>query len=321
MEGLPTPRRNVNFSLGDSLWPGFMKGDHTYFRNESRETWENDLLRRAVITEMLSEHNSDQPVGYIRCFKLCYTYSLGMFRGKAKFFSFNLPFWSTADLGLKHVKPYYDWYVDMPMEQQLPLGENCSVKMEKCGDRRSQIYKGKVHETVSYGFRFMLDKEGKEKLMSVARSFAIQLLQGHEELLLRYVDQIKAYIDEAAQRYSGFTEFDYVFSPLEILIDATGVYVKYDETCPNGCQFQQLGLPLLSIVQQYGMGLAIRSLLEKVTKEKPIRMKDGTRIFYSMIRLNYDVLDYDPDGCEKQYIGWIGHVKGLPIQNARQTAW
>lgn len=325
MGALPTAKMNVNKDLGN-IEPGYMKGDHTYLCNVSKEEWENNLLQRAVIAAVLSERNHNQQVCYIRFFRLGYTYPwffLGVVKGKAKFYSCNLPFWEKTNLRLIHVKPYYDWYVNMPMEQRIEFGENCSVKLEKCGHKFKQISKSKVYETLDYGFRFTPDNVVTEHLLSTAKGFAKQLLSRHEALLLRYVAQIKKYIDSKSMRYRGFSEFDYDFSSLKILIDSTGVYVKCDETLPNECQFQQMGLPKLAIVQQFGMGLALRSLLERVTKESPTRMSDGTLIYHSIKSLDYDILTFHPNGddTEKQYIGWVGHARSFPIKNKKSTIW
>lgn len=326
MGKLPSARKKVDIPVSDP-WHGFMKGDYSYFRNESKESWENNLLQRAAITTILSESNFDRTMLYFSCFKLKYTHSAGLIRGKPTYCSFcmSLDDQERCTLEIRNVKSEYNWYVDMPMKQQLELGADCSVKLEKCGNLYKRVYKGKVYETLSYGFRFMPDNEVKGKLVSAANQFARQLLGRYENLLLRYVAQIKAYMDRQALGYKGFTEFDYYFEPLAILIDSTGVYVKYDDRLPNECQFQQLGLPKLSIIQQYGMGLAIRSLLEKVTRENPTRMNDGTSIFHSLDSLYYRTLDYytytGQIKHEHKYIGWIGYVRSLPVQNMAKSTW
>lgn len=304
-----------------SMDHGFMRGDHVYFCNESKEAWEKDLLLRAVIAESLSECKRDRTMRYIGCFKLLYSYILGMPKGKAKYASFNEPFWTKSNLEIKHIKPYYDWYADMPMRQRIEIGRNCSVELEKFGERIKQRSKGKVYETVKYGFRFVPDNALTDYLLSAAEGFAKQLLLRHTKLLLRYAEQIKGYMDAEAMRYTGYGEFASNSEALKLLIDATGVYVKCNAALPSGCQFAQRGLPNISLVQQFGVGLALRRFLEKVTKENPTQMRDGTRIFYSLEALDYDILDYDYAGIEKDYIGWVGYVRGLPLGNINSTGW
>lgn len=336
MELIPPVKNDYNsIEIDDSV--GFMKGDHTYFRNVTKEDWENDLLERAAIAVILTNAETKDNRSHIGCFKLeyeCISPILEKLTGRTRYHSYSEDFWSNSKLNIKHVQPYYDWYMNLPMKQIISVGDGQEITLTKFASREPRGKKSKIW-FVHYGFEIFYQQAVANYLMNAAQNFANQLLSRHSALLQRYVSIVENYQRDVARYFRSFSEFEYNATiPMRLLIDSTGVYPRYDfkngkmisgeDRCdipPNECQLQQLGLPKLTLIQQFGMGMAIRSMLSKNSTQ----MHDGTLIQHTF-SLRYGILEFFPHGSNgfdtgDRYIGWIAAVKSIPAKVTRRNSW
>jgi hypothetical protein len=343
MDIMPSVKKDyydIDLELYDFV--GFMKGDHTYFHNITKEEWERDSLERAAVAVILSNTEikaSITPARRICCFKLKHVYmpiTLGKWPIRTQYFSYNEPFYSESNLEVRHVQPYYDWYAHFPLKQSITIHDGHQVILTKVASSGSPSkIDGKLHELIRYGFEMSYQRATRDALLDAAWSFANRILTNHMALLRQYVTIIINHVNDNARFFRSFGEFEAEGHTMALLIDSTGVYPNYRmkngrvisaeesrDVLPNECQLQQMGLPKLTLVQQFGMGMAIRSVLEKTSKTKPIQMYDGTLVYHTLA-LRYETIDFLPNGndSEVQYLGWIAKVYSLPVRVEKQTSW
>lgn len=340
MELMPSVKKDYTERWMDLAMPvGFMMGDHTYFRNTSESDWAMNLLERAAIAIILTNAEVNNECRHICCFKLRHKYSpiFPWKRPSQTFFhSYNEDFFSNSRLNIEHVQSYYDWYAQLPMEQTITLcgGLKASLVKFASSESREKI-DGAVYENVHYGFEISYEQSVADSLIKAAQDFSNRLLLRHSTLIQRYVSLITKYQLETAKYFRSFSEFEYHATyPMRLLIDPTGVYPRYDymngtaisgdaqrDVLPNECQLQQMGFPPLTLIQQFGMGMAIRSMLEKNVAQ----MYDGTLI-RNTFSLRYEVLEFYPNGSNgfdtgHRYIGWVAAVHSVPAEAKKQNSW